>query len=335
MADGGRLQDRFKEATDEVVPPAPWLEETVVDHLRKHRLKVVASHPAIRRWYPPLKLAAGFALFALAIAFLLTVLATHLAPTGSVPASPQQQVRTYQALLAADKKRELATASSSCNSTTDSGCLPQVALWHSADQHWLDDLNHAQAPARFAAVDALMRRHIARALSYDDAMVATFNAHDDASLIAARLASTDEIVATYSLADDLITSSQGTVSAYTASVRALSSNLVSCSKCQSLLSPDGLSCQAPPQVVSTCADEIAALRVEVEAFQGQLVHLFAPDSFATKDGFLQADLVTANSALQAIERDLTNHADLVQADQVELRQAIARVKADAANIAGI
>lgn len=325
-----QLRSRFRHALDDVLPPAPWLESTVAEFLHAEHVKGVARRGLLPRSAKRLRLAAGFAFVLLSVAILATLLVTHHAPTAAVPASPAQQVKQYQDMLAANKKRELATATNQCN-LGDPACSARIALWRAADQRWLDDFNRAKTPAPFAAVDALMRRHIARSIVDDDAMATAWNANDQQALSTALNASNDEIVATYSLADDILTSSQGTVGSYTTSVQTFKPNVLACAKCQSLLSPNGLVCQAD----STCADDVKAIRVEVESFQGGLAHVYAPDSLAAKDILLQRDLVSVDAALDAIERDLAaGNSALVQTDQAELRHAIARVEADVANIVG-
>jgi hypothetical protein len=324
------LQSQFRRALDEVLPPVPWLESAVGERLREHRSKGAAKRGTARRSTRRLRLAAGFVAMVVAVAVVVTFLALHFAPTAAVPASPAQQIKAYQAMLATDKAKELATATSACN-LGDTACPARIALWRATDQRWLDDLKRAMTPPRFAAVDALMRRHIARSIIDDDAMVTAWRTNDQAALSTALTASDAEIVATYSLADDIITSSQGTVGSYIAGAQTLKANLLACTKCQPLLSTSGLSCQA----AITCADDIEAIRVEVESFQGRLAHVYAPDSLAANDRLLQLDLVSVDTTLDAIERDLAaGHQPLVETDQAELRHALGRVDADVANIVG-
>jgi len=73
----------------------------------------------------------------------------------------------------------------------------------------------------------------------------------------------------------------------------------------------------------------------VEAFQEDLVKLYAPDSLAARDGRLQTDLVAADTALDAMTfAQSTDDQVALQAGHDALRRAINRVESDASDIAG-
>jgi hypothetical protein len=87
------LKTAFRRALDEVLPPAPWLEAAVSDHLRRRgRRRSVDAGPsqsqprytALPR--PAIQLAVGALILVLATATLVTVLEMRYSAHGSAPA---------------------------------------------------------------------------------------------------------------------------------------------------------------------------------------------------------------------------------------------------------
>ena len=249
------------------------------------------------------------------------------------PAAPSVQgpsIKQYQAMLDVDEQTVLSSQSNNCV-TLDDNCPTAAAAVVAALQQWLDDLNASPPPARFAYVDAQMRRHIALAISGLNAAVTAYNAKDQTGMdnaITDAVAERDNIE---SETGDILGSSQVTVSLYTTVVRSDRALLLGCVFCQQLGSPNQMSC--PAGQTASCVSEIAGVRLEVETFQGDLVHSFAPDSLATKDARLQADLFAADVALGAMDSALSaGDQAALQTGYTAVRQALGRIDADAAGI---
>jgi hypothetical protein len=242
-------------------------------------------------------------------------------------------INAYQAMVSADEQRFLAANSFACSSFDDTSCLPNVALADAATLQWLDDLNRTQPPGRFVALNVVMRRHLALVLSDDTAFVAAFKAKVvNGKAKAASDAILAEMTALERLAGDVAASSRGTAAAYSADVVFQSTVLLGCSPCLPSVSQDLGSCQVDQ--VATCIADIASARLKLETFIEDLVKVSSPDSLVQKDATLQLDLVTAYSALDAMETALTAGDQVgFQAGLAALRQELARVGADASAVA--
>jgi hypothetical protein len=78
----------------------------------------------------------------------------------------------------------------------------------------------------------------------------------------------------------------------------------------------------------------AGTRFQAEAFQDDLVGIFAPDALAAKDARLQSDLVTADVALDAMASAPSAGDQItLQAAHNSLIQALGRADSDAADVA--
>jgi predicted negative regulator of RcsB-dependent stress response len=258
------------------------------------------------------------------------------APAGLDPA-----VKKYQAMVSADDQRVKATASGYfCTTYAEVGCLPAMAvqtaalqaLQTAALQQFLDDLSRSQPPARFAALDALLRRHLVLAISASNAFVTAYKVKDDKGTTEANDAFSTELNAIINQDEDISVSSQGTVAAYSTDVRLDKELLLACVLCQQFVGQDQVSCRAGQ--TPSCIDEIAAIRLQVETFQEDVARTFAPDSLAAKDGRMQADLLAADRSLDAMASALSAGDQVaLQAGHDALRQALSRVESDAADIA--
>jgi hypothetical protein len=250
-----------------------------------------------------------------------------------VPAvkAPTITVKAYQAMVSADVQQFLTANNFSCPSFGDTTCLTKTAIADAATQHWLDDLNRSQLPARFLALNALMTRHLSLVLSDDVAFISNFKAKvAEGKTSAAILA---EMAVLERLAGDAAASSQGTAAAYAADVLLQWTVLFGCAVCQPLLSQNLASCQVAQ--ASSCIDDIAAARLKLETFIEDLVKVSAPDSLLKKDASLQADLVAAYSALDAMQTALSAGDQAgFQAGLTALGHELARVDADATSISG-
>ncbi len=256
-----------------------------------------------------------------------TDLTNRPAPAGQDPA-----IKPYQAMLNTDFQRWSDSKTMGCLYVGDADCLAKTAAVIDALQHWVDDLNGTEPPARFMYVAPQMSRHLARDISFLNAKVAAYSVQDQDGMSAAIAAALIEVNVATRENEDIVASSQATIDFYTTQVRLDRSYLLACSKCQQLVGQNQLSC--PASKTPSCFDEIAAVRLQVEIFQGDLVGNFAPDSLAAKDARLGEDLFAAYVALNAMESALSAGDRVgLQAGHGDLRQALGRVESDAANIA--
>jgi len=250
-----------------------------------------------------------------------------LAPAGTDPA-----IRQYQAMTVEDDQllADAAPAVDTCNYYGDPKCLPAVAIQTRAVQQWLNDLNASRPPARFAAIDALIRGHLGRLISVNNAWAVAYQARNDTAVTGGDNEYGAESDALETLAADVIEASPRTTDSYQSAVELNRAYLVACTKCQQLVDQDPASCEAQ---AAGCWDEIATIRLQLESSIGDLVWGFAPSRFAIPGARLQADLLAADQAVYAMESALKagDQAGL-QAAQDLLRQALGRVDADSASI---
>jgi hypothetical protein len=245
-----------------------------------------------------------------------------------VPAGPGLSVKDYQSMISVDLRGFVDAPNYTCTALDDPNCLPEVAYTTDALQQWLNDLDGSQPPGRFAALDGLMRRDLARAILDQNAFVNAYRAKDPKWATIGF-----DVSLSVSVAQDIIASSQATGVQYTAEVRLDRTYLLACALCQRLVSQGQVSC--PTGQTPSCLDEIAAVRLQVEIFLEDLVRLFAPDDMASKDARLQADLVTADQQLDAMSAALSAGDQVaLQGSHDAFRTALNRVESDAADISG-
>ena len=326
------IRDRLQQAVGEWRYPA-GLSSRVEAQLKGPTLdQHLRTGPDRRRgpWLMSLRRASslvGALLIVLLMASLVLGVRVWLLNTHPVvPTGPDPSVKHYQSMISVDLQRLQDAPEYTCTYIDDADCLPYMALFSAALQQWLDDLDRPP-PARFAALDDLMRQHLFVAISEQNAFVTAYAAKDPNWV---NLPYDDWSVMDF--ARDIVASSQGTTVQYTAEVRLDRAYLLACVLCQRL-SQNQVTCQASQ--TPTCADEIAAVRLQVETFQGDLVRLYAPDAFVAKDGRLQADLAATDAALDAMASGLSAGDQVaLQAGHDTLRQALNRVVSDAADISG-
>lgn len=265
------------------------------------------------------------------------VVGVHAWLTGGLfnshPASPTLEsptVKHYQNMQGADLQTVLNAQSQKCVTLTD-GCPAAVARVVGALQSWQDDLSGIRPPAKFAYVDAEMRRHIALAISDLNAAAAAYNSQDQTAMDNAISAAVAERDAIETEVAKITYSAQATADNYVIIVRTDSALINGCDSCQRLISQDPASCQ--PAQTPSCADEITAVRGDVENFQGDLVRYLAPDSLTAKDSQLQADIFAADAALNKMDSALSaRDQTALRAGHDALLRALAKVDADAAAI---
>lgn len=271
------------------------------------------GRPTRRRQSWRMQLLATAALLALIIGVAILIRESRLLNPTAPAASPTpaQAIKAYQAMIRTDEAKLLNSESNHCNTIQDTGCPAAAAVVIDAAQHWLDDFNRSQAPARFARVDAQARRNLAPIISDLNALVTAYRAQDQAGMdaaVTAGLIKQDFLIGEVA---DILGSSQGTVSIYAESVRAHLQALKDCQPCKDLVTRQQLNCSVAES--QGCLDNVDVTRQYIERFQGSLLLVYAPDALAAKDERLQADLFRADQALVAMT------ATLKAGDQIQLK----------------
>jgi hypothetical protein len=91
-----QLRQSFVQATDEVIPPAPWLETQVVDALRQRRRVRPRWRDlgAIGGFGPGLRLAAGLVALLIAVAGVAVLMVSARSHTSTVPGGTSTTIQT-------------------------------------------------------------------------------------------------------------------------------------------------------------------------------------------------------------------------------------------------
>ncbi len=251
------------------------------------------------------------------------------------PAGQDHAIKQYQAETSADLQRFLNTQNPSCYgpSWADAACLAQMLPRTAALQHWLDDLNRAQPPARFADVVALMHRHLTLAISAQAKELAAFRAKDDQAFVDADVVTLNETDALAHQAVTIIDSRQATVALYKSFIRLDLTYLLACGGCEQLMTQDQVVCGASR--TPACVDELAALRLQLETFVADLAYAYSPDPWSAQDARLRAALMSADVALEAMESAASGRDEVgFRVGHDQLIQALQGVDAAATDIAG-
>ena len=327
-----QLKAELGRALDEVLPPVPWLEAAVTDDLRKRRSrKSVDRSPGMQqrsRWSPgpAMQFAAGLLVLALAAAAVVTMVELRNREPQTAPAG-SLSIEAYQNMVKLDDGQLIVSRDKGCNDL-QSVCPAPPRPITIALQRWLDDLNRSEPPARFALIDAQLRRHVAWALSDVDAVFAAHQAKDQAALDRAynlgQQGWLDEV--TRGIAE----SHPGTAAAYVASVRAGAQAFGGCVACQSLASQVDCTVQDV-----TCEYETHDAIETIGPFQAALVRVSAPNSLAAQDVRLQNDLAQADTAVLAVaDAQLRGDQAAFNAGRLSLQHALPAINADVAGILG-
>ena len=328
------LRTEFRRALDDVLPPVPWLETAVTDHLRKRRLhRRVDRRPGQSRQKktalprPAIQFAVGVLIVVLAAVASFLELRYHApqsTPAGAIT------VQAYQAMVSQDDGELIVARSPDC-STLQPPCPGGRRQALAALQRWLDDLDRSVPPTRFAQIDAQLRGHLAANVSQTLAVFAAYHANDQSGLDRMNYATKMGAYWLDEVALSIGNSHQGTVPAYIASVRVGEQNLGSCTSCLSLGGNDHIVC-AGDQAMS-CLFTIGYAESVIGEFQASLVRVAGPDAITAKDALLQRDLAEADTALiRLTTASLTGEQAVFDAARTSLRQALAAVNADIANI---
>jgi hypothetical protein len=219
-----QLRTEFRRALDEVLPPVPWLEAAVTQDLHKRRsrrsIDRVNALPRSR-----MQLVAGVLVIVLAAvaaaAFLASQHAPQTAPAGAI------SIEAYQTMVKRDDGMVIVSRNDNCM-TLESACdvsgKPAIALM----QRWLDDLNASTPPARFAVIDAQMRRHLTVGISALNAIPAAYQAKDQSGLDRAHNLASDQQGWLDEATRGIAASQPGTAATYIASAQAASQAFGGC-----------------------------------------------------------------------------------------------------------
>ncbi|HEV2475261.1 MAG TPA: hypothetical protein VGX22_01885, partial [Candidatus Dormibacteraeota bacterium] len=330
------LKTEFRRALDDVLPPSPWLEAAVTDDLRNRQRRTRMARPADRsqktraalpRFVVPF--VAGVLVVVVAVAAVAAYLELNYRFPQSQPAGAVS-VEAYQAMVSRDVNQLPAGPDGSCT-TLQSVCPAPGRPFLTALQHWLDDLNRVQPPARFAVIDGELRHHIAANISDINALLAAYKTRDQQGLDRAYSAGNDQDGLVRDLAANIVASQQGTVPAYIASVATASGYVNACLWCQSLSSSSQVDCTDIQ--AASCETDVTNAMATIEVVEAALIRIGAPDSLSTQDLSLQVDLARADSGmLDMASAQLTGDRTGFDAGRVLFRQALPAIRADSGRI---
>lgn len=329
------LKTELRQALDEVLPPAPWLEAAVRDDLRKRRSGGYAGSGSLRGWRawprPSMQLAAGLLILAVAAAAVATFIGLRNLAPRSEPAA--LSVTAYQKMVGDDTYR-LASAGNGIDcSTLQSTCPAPGKPVLTAYQRLLDDVKGSQPPARFAVIDAQLRRHLAAAISDLNGVFAAYRAQDQGGLDRANYLLNAQGDWVFAIANAIIQSHQGNAATYIASVRTGKQGLAACDSCDPLVRIGSSECVQIQSLL--CEADVVYATVDIDSVETALVTVAAPSSLAGQDALLQRDLAQADNAVLAMATaQLTGDQAGFDAGRVRLQQALPAVDADLAGILG-
>jgi hypothetical protein len=265
---------------------------------------------------------------ALTAILVLLVGCSQAATVAQQSPTPDPTIKAYQALMLSDDTTMGASTSNHCNTVQDTGCPAAVARVVTTLQAWLDDLNRFQTPARFATIDAQMKRHLTAVISYLNfaaaANVAKNQSGEDRS-IAAAINEKDWVD---DVASSVAESRPAAVAIYTGLVRFGKAALDSCASCQLLAGQSQLNCVGA--VVTDCDSLVTDAAIQVRTFQTGLVQDAVPTVLSAKDSQLQSDLATSDTALITMMGALlTSDQSGFNGGRSSLQRSMAAVDADA------
>ena len=163
------LFDRFHEALD--VEPRAGAYERLRTELISQPV-ALRRGPVFRVRFPKMafRLSAALVAVLIAIALIATFIAVHNRAVGEVPAQPDQNLKTYEAMILRDYNAMNASTSSHCATVEDPGCAAALIPVKAALQKWIDDMaNFPGTPAQLKAVDATLRAHLKDVITDADA----------------------------------------------------------------------------------------------------------------------------------------------------------------------
>ena len=234
-------------------------------------------------------------------------------------------------MMAGDQTQANNSWSAPCDTTVHTGCQGDANRGIVALQQWLTDLNGAATPARFAAVDAQLRRHLTQSITGLNSLVVASQANDQDGMNRAFLVGLSGRLWTDTVVPGILASKQVSTTAYVDSVRTQKQSLDNCSLCQALVASKQVNCSVSS--TPTCEDLLGGAADQVATFQSVVARYAAPSSLSAKDASLELDLANADSALMAMRSALTaNDQARFNNGLMLLQRALTAVAGDVSNI---
>jgi hypothetical protein len=248
----------------------------------------------------------GFRIVAAVVAAVIVVVAVvayvslRHPSVGMVPATQGPDIRPYQALIARDYAKTLASESGNCLTITDSACATAVNRITPNLESWLQDLNSISSPPRFTRIDAMLRSHLTEAVAAGNAAIAAQKAGNAALFDAAITVNLDERPFIVAIAAAIADTKAVPAASYSSDVQDQMDLFNSCTPCAPYAATAPVLCTKTP--LPSCVNDVVAVDAQIYDFESAVVQQAAPASLAAKDAKLQADLVAADAALLAMER---------------------------------
>ena len=324
------LFDQFHEALD--VEPRPGAYERMRYAFMSHpdALKKRPVFPT--RWSKMgLRVAAVLAAAVIAVALGAAILAGRHGPVGSTPAGPDPNVKAYQALIKTDYDSLAAgTGSLSCSDVNDTGCEAAVATTVPLLTKWVSDLKSFHTPAQFAALDAMLQRHLTDAINIQNAQLA---AHKSGNLKDFTFAGEGAFYENEWLDPTIgvIAGSYPKVASSYHDALALARQHIDACVSQAP-GPADLGCEHlyHPDVcanvgVQACASDAYSAAAQIQSFLISLLQNPAPTALAAKDRQIQSDLAQLDADIVAVTDGL------LSGDSAQTTSAEAQFVADLAH----
>jgi hypothetical protein len=332
------LKIELRQALDEVLPPAPWLEAAVRDDLRKRRSPgSVGRGPQVghRAWpRTSMRLAAGVLIVVLAAAGAAVFLGLRNHSTQTVPAGALS-IRAYQTMVGEDVNRVDTSEDASSCVTLQSVCPAPGHPGLNALYRWSDDLSASKPPARFAVIDVQMRGHLNTATSDLNALFAAYHAQDQTAFDNTGAEVQRQLGWLDAVARSVIYSKQETANAHIATIQAQKQTLAACTECVSLASTSQTDCALALMQSAICEGDVAFAESAIQQVLAALVQYAAPDSMAAQDALLQRDLAVADSGvLRMADAQLKGDQATFAEGHLQFEQFWSAVNADIASILG-
>jgi hypothetical protein len=217
--------------------------------------------------------------------------------------------------------------------TLQSACPARGTPVLNAYRALADDLNGYEPPARFAVIDAQLRRHVVAAMEDLNAVFAAYAAKDQTGLDRANYLLNAQGISVGTMSRSIVQSREGSILAYVESLGTANQNLALCTGCQPLERTGSVDCAAIQ--TAACEADIVYATNDVESVEAALVTVTPPNSLAAQDALLQRDLARADSGLLAMANaQLTDDQAGFNASRQLLQQALSMVNADIAGILG-
>jgi hypothetical protein len=299
------LFDQFHEALEVEPRPGAYERMRYAFTNRPDALKRRPGFPT--RWSKMgLRVAAVLAAAVLAIALGAAILMVRHGPVGTAPAGPDPNVKAYQAMIKSGyDSLTVFYGSFSCSTVDDAGCDADASTTLPLLAKWVSDLKSFQTPARFAALDGMLRRHLTDAITYKNAMLA---AHKSGNVKDFTLAGEGGFYETEWL-DPAVATIAGSyprvAGSYHDALALARQHIDACVTqapgpadlgCEHLYHPDvcaGVGVQA-------CAIYAHSAAAQIQSFLISLLQNPAPTALAAKDRQIQSDLAQIDADIVAI-----------------------------------